>query len=112
MRKNADPNHKILALTTYDISTTKNNIVDYGLMGLGFRPGNACVASSFRLSDKNKKEQLFKIAIHELGHTFGLPHCPDTHCYMRDAKGKNHTNELTGFCSSCKNVLLDAGWKL
>jgi archaemetzincin len=74
-------------------------------MGLGYRPGNACVASSFRLNTKNKNEQFYKIAIHELGHTQGLKHCPDKTCFMRDAEGKNPTNEEKDFCQNCKKVL-------
>ena len=78
-----------IGLTNKDISATKGKIADFGIMGLGYRPGNACVASSFRLNPKNKNEQFYKIAIHELGHTQGLKHCPDKTCFMRDAEGKD-----------------------
>lgn len=101
-----------IALTNKDISTTKDGIKDWGVMGLGHRPGNACVASTFRLAKKNKHEQLFKVAIHELGHTQGLPHCPDASCFMRDAEGGNPTDEEKGFCISCKRFLIDKGWQL
>jgi archaemetzincin len=110
--KKANPNEVIIALTTNDISTTKDNYADWGVMGLGFCPGKACVASTFRLSKKNIAEQLFKVAIHELGHTQGLPHCANLTCYMRDAKGKNPTNEETGFCDVCKPKLVEKGWIL
>ncbi len=106
------PGHVTMALTTKDISWTKGTISDYGIMGLGLCPGNACVASTYRLSKTNTLDQLYKIAIHELGHTQGLKHCPHKTCYMRDAEGKNHTNELSGFCSSCRKHLISKGWAL
>ena len=101
-----------IGLTDKDISATKNNIQDWGLMGLGLCPGNACIASTFRLNKTKKALQLFKIAIHELGHTEGLKHCPNKNCFMKDAKGKNHTDELTEFCTSCKKILIQKGWNL
>lgn len=107
------PNNCVtLALTNKDISVTKGKVADFGVMGLGYRPGNACVASSFRLNPKNKNEQFYKIAIHELGHTQGLKHCPDKTCFMRDAEGKNPTNEEKYFCQNCKKVLRSKHWKI
>ncbi len=101
-----------IGLTIKDISTTKDEIKDYGIMGLGYCPGNACVASTFRLSKKNVLEELFKTSIHELGHTQGLPHCPVKTCFMRDAEGKNCTGEEKEFCPKCKAVLESKGWDL
>ncbi|MCC6369435.1 MAG: Zn-dependent protease [Bacteroidia bacterium] len=101
-----------LGLTHFDISTTKGNVADYGIMGLGFQPGKACVVSYFRLSKTNTKEQFLKLCLHELGHTQGLPHCPDKTCFMRDAEGKNKADEEKAFCASCKKVLILKGWKL
>lgn len=107
------PNNCVtLALTNKDISVTKGKVADFGVMGLGYRPGNACVASSFRLNTINKNEQFYKIAIHELGHTQGLKHCPDKTCFMRDAEGKNPTNEEKDFCQNCKKVLRSKHWKI
>jgi archaemetzincin len=102
----------VIGMTSKDISTTKNDIKDWGVMGLGFCPGNACVVSSFRLSAKNKTAQFYKVAIHELGHTQGLPHCPTASCFMRDAEGGNPLNEETSFCVSCKKFLQNKGWVL
>ena len=104
--------HVTIGLTNKDISTTKDSVADWGVMGLGFRPGNACIASSFRLSKTEKLVQFFKVAIHELGHTQGLPHCEVKTCFMRDAEGKNPANEEKGFCNPCKSVLVSKGWKL
>jgi len=103
------PGYLTIGLTTRDISTTKNT-PDWGVMGLGFCPGKSCIASSFRLKGKNKMEKLFKVAIHELGHTQGLPHCPVNDCLMHDAEGKDRLNEEKEFCKKCKSVLIKAGW--
>jgi archaemetzincin len=112
LRKQTEPNHLIIALTSKDISWTKGKISDYGIMGLGLCPGQVCVASSFRLSITDNLRQLFVVSIHELGHTQGLPHCPVKTCFMRDAEGKNPTNEETEFCPKCKAHLVSRGWAL
>ena len=102
--------HVTLALTTRDISTTNGKYADWGVMGISYCPGEACVASSHRLKKGNLSEQFFKVAIHELGHTQGLGHCPVKSCYMRDAEGKNTTDEEKEFCPHCRKLLLKAGW--
>ncbi|MDI9309733.1 MAG: matrixin family metalloprotease [Limnohabitans sp.] len=111
LNKIAGDNQLIIGLTSKDISTTKGDKKDWGVFGLGNCPGKACVASDYRLKG-NKSEKLFKVAIHELGHTEGLSHCPTKNCFMRDAEGKDHLNEETEFCKSCKENLLSNGWKL
>lgn len=98
-----------IALTAADISTTKGNINDFGVMGLGYMPGRACIASLYRLKNKNN---FYKIAIHELGHTAGLPHCPEKFCYLRDARGGDHTREQISFCESCTGFLKKKNWNL
>lgn len=100
----------ILGLTNKDISTTKGKYPDWGVMGLGFCPGNSCIVSSYRLKGPTKSEKLFKVVIHELGHTKGLNHCPDETCIMTDAKGKDRLDHKTDFCTKCKTVLLKHGW--
>lgn len=109
MSRQAHSNEVLLGITTADISTTKNGKPDWGVMGLGFCPGNAAVASSHRLGNKS---QFWKVAIHELGHTSGLPHCPVKTCFMRDAGGGNPTEDEKEFCSKCKAVLINVGWKM
>ncbi|MDP9960302.1 matrixin family metalloprotease [Chryseobacterium lathyri] len=100
-----------IGLTSKDISVTKGKVKDYGIMGLGYRPGKACVASKYRLNKNNTDDQFFKIAIHELGHTQGLKHCPEKTCFMRDAEGGNPTDEETDFCHKCKTFLINKNWK-
>lgn len=102
----------IIGLSKKDISVTKGEFSDWGVMGLGYCPGNACIASSFRLKKNNKNEQFYKVALHELGHTQGLTHCNDKTCLMRDAEGGNPLDEEKDFCSSCKKTLKAQNWKL
>jgi archaemetzincin len=109
MNQMAKPGEVYIGITTIDISTTKGSNKDFGVMGLGYQPGKACVASPFRLKDKN---QFWKIALHELGHTAGLPHCATKTCLMRDAEGGDHTAAEKEFCHTCKSKLLQQGWQL
>lgn len=111
LSRNTADGHVTIGLIRKDISTTKGSIADWGVIGLGFCPGKACIASTFRLKKNEKLMQLFKVAIHELGHTEGLPHCPVKTCFMRDAEGKNPTNEEKEFCAKCKAFLVDKGWQ-
>jgi len=109
MNRRAKENEVFLGITSFDISSTKNDNPDFGIMGLGFRPGNACVASDYRVKIKSN---FFKIAIHELGHTAGLNHCPEKTCFMRDAESHDPTGEEKEFCKRCKNYLINKGWNL
>jgi archaemetzincin len=112
LRKATEDGHVTMGLTNKDISAEKGKVFDYGIMGLAYQPGKSCVVSPFRLSKKNLNEQFFKVAIHELGHTQGLPHCLDKTCLMTDAEGKNNTDKENGFCIKCKTYLIAKGWKL
>ena len=109
MSRKAKPDQIFIGITRVDISTTKGNKPDWGVMGLGFRPGNAAIASDFRMKNK---DQFWKVAIHELGHTSGLPHCPVKSCFMRDAEGGNPTDEEKEFCPKCRSTLIKEGWRL
>lgn len=112
LNKITSAGHITIGLTNKDISTTKDSIQDWGVLGLGFCLGKSCVASTFRLSKSERLMQLFKVSIHELGHTQGLQHCEIKTCFMRDAEGRNPTNEEREFCPKCKKYLIDKGWKL
>lgn len=105
----AKPNEVYVGITMSDISTTKGSVQDWGVIGLGYCPGHACVGSSFRVKNL---DNYFKVVLHEIGHTMGLNHCPVKTCYMRDAEGHDTTGEETEFCPKCKNFLKTKGWKL
>lgn len=81
-------------------------------MGLAHSPGNVCVVSTYRLYKNKLAEQLYKVSIHELDHIQGLPHCPDTTCYMRDASGSYPLNSENDFCAKCKKFMQLKGWKV
>jgi archaemetzincin len=112
LKNNIGIDSVIVGLSHFDISTTKNDVEDWGVMGLGYRPGKACVVSDFRLSPKNKNKQFYKLVLHELGHTAGLSHCAVKTCLMRDAKGGNPLDEEKEFCRTCKSYLIKEGWQL
>lgn len=108
-----DKHHtKILGLTMKDISTTKGKYYDWGIFGLGELGGKACIVSIYRLKRNNPSEKLLykritNVVNHELGHTFGLGHCPEPGCLMEDAKGTIKTVDTNSdkFCDKCKKEL-------
>ncbi len=51
-------------------------------------------------------ERAIKEAIHELGHTYGLDHCPNPKCIMYFSNSIRDTDRKgPGFCNNCKNKL-------
>jgi archaemetzincin len=102
---------KIIGITSKDISTTKNGVYDWGVMGLGSCPGKSCVISTFRIKTPNKvlfEDRFIKVALHELGHTIGLPHCTfSSTCFMEAAEGtiKSVDRETRFLCSNCKKLI-------
>jgi archaemetzincin len=109
---------RILGLTAVDISTTKGTFADWGIMGLGELPGTATVISSFRCRKKARNrahaiERLAKVAVHEIGHTLGLPHCPTPGCLMEDAAGKvTTTDRELDFCPVCRGLAKRNGFSI
>lgn len=106
---------RVLALTASDISVTKEPFADWGIFGLANSPGQAAVVSMFRLKRKVKdrahlKFRLASTAVHEVGHTFGLPHCDEARCAMLDAEGGiENTDTGSGTLGpSCRSQIDDA----
>jgi archaemetzincin len=109
-------NSKMLGITHQDIATQKNGHASWGVMGLGTCPGKSCVISTFRVkkgvkSRAHLRKRLLVLALHELGHTMGLPHC-EGDCLMKDANGKMNLDNTATYCSSCKSSLLKKGFLL
>jgi archaemetzincin len=116
-----DSLHYIFSLTDKDISTTKRDELgrikepeskysDWGVFGLGYRPGTSCIVSIYRLKNTNQRkfvERLKKVSIHELGHNLGLKHCESDLCVMRDAVETIKTIDKVDskLCGQCRAKL-------
>jgi len=103
----------ILGVTAVDISVTKDEYPDWGVFGLANLGGPACVVSTFRLGRRASarhplRQRLLKVSIHELGHAFGLEHCPTASCVMAAYGGSMNTLDASGlsFCSRCRRSLV------
>jgi archaemetzincin len=102
---------RILGLTAVDISTTKGRYRDWGILGLATLDGRVCVISAFRARKKARSPlhariRLAKVAVHEVGHTLGLAHCPRRGCLMEDARGKVATTDREhDICRRCRAKL-------
>jgi archaemetzincin len=110
--------HRVLGVTSSDISTTKEPYADWGVLGLAGIDGRTCVLSSFRCrrratSREQARIRFAKTAVHELGHTFGLPHCPNFGCIMEDGKGSVFTTDHEyDLCADSRARLVAAGYVL
>lgn len=101
------PTHDyVMGVISSDISTTVHGVQDFGILGLSYRPGKSAVVSSFRVKNKSL---FYKVAVHELLHSLGLPHCAqkDRSCYICDADKKPQLEKQTRLCEHCKKKLLD-----
>jgi archaemetzincin len=85
---------------------------EWGIFGLGYRPGSICIVSTFRLKKNVGSEtiidRLTKISLHEVGHNLGLGHCTNNkNCMMNDADGTitQVDREWVWMCSKCQNFL-------
>jgi archaemetzincin len=82
--------------------------------------GSCAVVSTARLReefyglparDDLLRERLLKEATHEIGHTFGLRHCPDWSCVM----ASSHAVEVMDvkgaeFCKSCRKPIAEESY--
>jgi archaemetzincin len=102
---------RIAGVTAKDISTTKPPHADWGILGLANIDGSACVLSTFRChrgakSQEHARVRFAKTAVHELGHTFGLEHCPTRGCLMEDGGGSVLTTDRErDLCAACRKWL-------
>ena len=104
---------KVVGVTEAEISTTKGDIQDWGIAGLGGIGGRTCVVSAhiYKKHSKTKDvllRRLGDLAVHEFGHTLGLDHCETQGCVMSDAKGKaiKSADESSGhYCAQCAQRL-------
>jgi len=97
---------RMLGITKDDLYVEGLNFV----FGLAERPGKAAVISLYRLQSgvdlQTYRQRVVKEAVHELGHTLGLNHCPDPGCMMHFSNSLRDTDRKgSGFCAACRQAL-------
>jgi archaemetzincin len=85
----------------------------YGEAQLG---GTACIVSTYRLNEvrlggnisQKYFDRIVKEAIHELGHTFNLRHCPEHACIMHYCRNEEDVDRKSDqLCRYCQVMLQD-----
>ena len=101
-----------IGITANEMSTTKDQHKDWRIFGLANSNVKACVVSTYKFYGPTSNYKLLKTTLHEMGHVYGLKHCPQQKCIMRDAKGKDILNQVNSFCDGCHQVMVNKGWEL
>lgn len=109
----APPNTlKVLAVTRADLFIPVLTYV-FGEAQLG---GKACIISTYRLKDPpypttaedSFHHRVVKEAVHELGHTFNLRHCPEQTCIMHYCRSLRDVDRKSNhLCRYCEVLLED-----
>lgn len=92
---------KVLGVVDLDLYSQPLNFV----FGQAEISGKAAVISLFRLNDENSlyESRIVKEAVHEIGHTFGLRHCPNTSCVMHFSNCLEETDtKEEKYCEDCE----------
>ncbi len=102
---------KVIGLTEADLYIPVLTFV----FGEAQLDGLASVVSAHRLEEtfyglpanaELTEERLVKEAVHELGHTYGLVHCPDYTCVMHSSTGVDEIDvKGSDFCPACRGRL-------
>jgi archaemetzincin len=103
-----DPDNRVLGVVDVDIFAPGLNFV----FGMADIPGGRALISLQRLrqefyglprDEKLFSERTLKEAVHELGHTYGLEHCPDPTCVMHFSNRLRDTDVKSWeFCPKCQ----------
>jgi len=103
----------VLGLTDEVIFKANELSPTYGIFGVSTLGTYVAVISSTRPSGKqHSNDHLVKLMMHELGHSFGLNHCNNQHCFMVDAEHGNKFSQTPSFCNECKVFLNNKGWNI
>lgn len=105
---------KILGITRFDIC---NPILTY-VFGEAYMGGRSAVMSCARLGVGNRGlpisredflDRVVKVAVHEIGHTFGVPHCHAGRCVMRASNNvPDLDTKLNYLCTYCELFLQES----
>lgn len=103
----------VLGLTDEVIFKANELSPTFGIFGVSPVGAYVAVISSTRPSGKqHSNDHLVKLMMHELGHSFGLNHCSNQHCFMVDAEHGNKFSQTPSFCNECKAFLNNKGWNI
>ena len=95
----------ILGVTNVDLFTQGLNFV----FGQAELPGKAAIISLHRLNHQTLEvfhTRMLKEAVHELGHTMGLRHCPNVKCVMHFSNSLEDTDiKSAEYCNLCLEKL-------
>jgi archaemetzincin len=116
LERASDPDTRILGVTQCDLYVPVLTFV----FGEAQLDGNCAVVSAARLHQEVYglpanadllRERLFKEAVHELGHTFGLRHCSDWRCVMTSSHAVERIDVKTAeFCPACRKSVFHNGY--
>ncbi len=109
--RESDPGARILGVTAADLYVPVLTFV----FGEAQLDGNCAAVSTARLHEEFYglparasllHERLLKEAVHELGHTFGLRHCPNWRCVMTSSHGVERLDVKSAeFCQTCRKAV-------
>ena len=117
LERASDADARVLGVTACDLFVPVLTFV----FGEAQLDGNCAAVSLARLREEAYgmppredllRARLFKEAVHELGHTFGLRHCPDWRCVMTSSHAVERLDVKSAeFCEACrKAVFREPAW--
>lgn len=111
LERASDPDVRVLGVTACDLFVPVLTFV----FGEAQLDGHCAAVSLARLKEESYgmppredllRQRLLKEAVHELGHTFGLRHCPDWRCVMTSSHAVERLDvKSSEFCAGCRKVV-------
>jgi archaemetzincin len=101
-----DTDEYLLGIAACDLYTGDYNFV-FGLAQPADRIAIISIARLVCRGDAaSHRQRILKEAVHELGHTFGLGHCPNPNCVMHFSNTLADTDRKgSAFCAACRRRL-------